>query len=203
MITFEDIQSANSTIKTTDIKGKAYAEVNQRIKAFRMLYPQGEINTIMLSNDADETGEHMCVFRATAGYVDDSGEFRYLASGTAFEREFSSHINRTSYIEVCETSAVGRCLGMIGLGIDTSIASAEEMQNALAQQEEKTTISKDQMARMKAMYSEEELKQMGKELGIKKLSDMPVEYFLKKEQEYINSPEQKKLLQEPINGIWG
>lgn len=39
-IKFEDIQKANETIKTTDIKGKDYAEVNQRIKAFRMIYPQ-------------------------------------------------------------------------------------------------------------------------------------------------------------------
>ena len=38
-ITFEDIQKANETIKTTDIKGKDYAEVNQRIKAYRMVYP--------------------------------------------------------------------------------------------------------------------------------------------------------------------
>lgn len=31
-ITFKDIQEANKTIKTTDVKGKDYAEVNQRIK---------------------------------------------------------------------------------------------------------------------------------------------------------------------------
>ena len=37
-ITFEDIQQANEKIKTTPIKGKDYAEVNQRIRAFRMLY---------------------------------------------------------------------------------------------------------------------------------------------------------------------
>lgn len=39
MITFEQIKMANESIKTTDIKGKEYAEVNQRIKAFRMIYP--------------------------------------------------------------------------------------------------------------------------------------------------------------------
>lgn len=38
-ITFEDIKKANETINTTNIKGKEYAEVNQRIKAFRMIYP--------------------------------------------------------------------------------------------------------------------------------------------------------------------
>jgi len=70
-------------------------------------------------------------------------------------------------------------------------------------EEEKATIDKNQFTRLKAMYTADEIKAMVKELGISKPSEMPVEYFEKKEQEYINSPEQKKLLQEPINGIWG
>ena len=45
MATFEDIKKANETIATTNIKGKEYAEVNQRIKAFRMVYPEGSIIT--------------------------------------------------------------------------------------------------------------------------------------------------------------
>ena len=45
MITFDDIKRANQTIKTTPIQGKDYAEVNQRIKAFRMLFPEGFITT--------------------------------------------------------------------------------------------------------------------------------------------------------------
>ena len=45
-MTFLELQKANETIKTTDIgKGKEYAEVNQRIKAFRMLHPEGCIAT--------------------------------------------------------------------------------------------------------------------------------------------------------------
>ena len=59
MISFEDIKKANETIKTTDVKGKAYAEVNQRIKAFRMVYPEGTIDTEMISN---ENG--ICIFKA-------------------------------------------------------------------------------------------------------------------------------------------
>ena len=65
MIKFEDIQKANETIKTTDIKGKDYAEVNQRIKAFRMVYPDGFIDTEMISN---ENG--VCIFKAMVGYYD-------------------------------------------------------------------------------------------------------------------------------------
>ena len=51
MIKFEDIKKANESIKTTDIKGKDYAEVNQRIKAFRMVYPTGTITTEIVALD--------------------------------------------------------------------------------------------------------------------------------------------------------
>ena len=47
----------------------------------------------------------------------------------------SSQINKTSALENCETSAVGRALGMLGIGIDGSIASADEVKNAVHQQE--------------------------------------------------------------------
>lgn len=127
-IKFEDIQKANDTIKTTDIKGKDYAEVNQRIKAFRMVYPQGAITTDLISN---ENG--ICIFKA----IVQNEEGFVLGTGTAYEKEGSSFINKTSYIENCETSAVGRALGMAGFGIDTSVASAEEVQNAMAQHEQK------------------------------------------------------------------
>lgn len=125
MITFDDIKRANSSIKTTAVQGKDYAEVNQRIKAFRMLFPAGFITTELKSV---ENG--VCIFCATVGYYDENGVAIVLGTGTAYEKEGSSFINKTSYIENCETSAVGRALGMAGLGIDTSVASAEEVQNA-------------------------------------------------------------------------
>ena len=125
MITFEDIRKANENIKTTDIKGKEYAEVNQRIKAFRMVFPNGSISTEIISlNDG--------VVTMRAIVCDEDGKL--LGTGTAQEKETSSFINKTSYIENCETSAVGRALGMCGFGIDTSVASAEEVQNAINNQ---------------------------------------------------------------------
>lgn len=124
-ITFEDIQRANDSIVTTNIKGKDYAEVNQRIKAFRMVYPTGTIETNMMSNQ-----DGVCIFRAKIY----DGEQELIATGTAYEKENSTFINKTSYIENCETSAIGRALGIAGFGIDTSVASAEEVQNAMANQ---------------------------------------------------------------------
>lgn len=165
-ITFEDIQKANNTIITTDIKGKDYAEVNQKIKAFRMVYPTGPIETEMISN---ENG--ICIFKATV--CNEDGDL--LATGTAYEKENSTFINKTSYIENCETSAVGRALGLAGFGIDTSIASAEEVQNAMANQEEKSKkstkiksnmtvknkevmITEQQKEIIKNIYTQEEIK---------------------------------------------
>lgn len=137
MITYEEIRKANESIHTTDIKGKLYAEVNQRIKAFRMVYPHGFIITEMLSN-----GGGVCVFKATVGTydMDADGEAYILGTGTAYEQEGSTFINKTSYIENCETSAVGRALGMAGFGIDTSVASAEEVQNAIINQQASENI---------------------------------------------------------------
>ena len=131
-----DLAIANETIKTTDIKGKDYAEVNQRIKAFRMVYPQGSIQTEMVSNQ-----DGVCIFKAIVS--DENGCL--LGTGTAYEKENSSFINKTSYIENCETSAVGRALGMAGFGIDTSVASAEEVQNAINNQNKKEIGYREQL----------------------------------------------------------
>ena len=126
---WQSLVKANAAIRTTNIKGKEYAEVNQRVKAFRTLYPEGFITTEILCREGG-----LCIIKATVGYYAD-GKSVILATGTAYEKEGSSQINRTSYIENCETSAVGRALGMAGFGIDTSIASADEMNNALLQQD--------------------------------------------------------------------
>lgn len=180
MITFEQIQKANESIKTTDIKGKDYAEVNQRIKAFRQVYPTGQIATEMLSN---ENG--VCVFKATVGYYTNDGEFIGLANGTAYEKESSSFINKTSYIENCETSAVGRALGMCGFGIDTSVASAEEVQNAINNQNntETTTLNFNgteakatpkQVEVLKKTYSGANLKKLLEANNITAIEELPM-----------------------------
>lgn len=194
-VTFEDIKEANKLIKTTDVKGKDYAEVNQRIKAFRMLYPNGTILTEMISNDSG-----VCIFKASVYDGDD----HILATGTAYEKEGSTFINKTSYIENCETSAVGRALGMCGLGIDTSIASAEEVQNAIANQEKgKTNVTKKagdikiqptQIEILNKYYVGENMDKLLKANGLSKLEDMPMvkaSEIIKKLQEVAKKDEEK------------
>ena len=127
MSTYEDICKANATLHPIDVKGKQYAPVTERIKAFRMIHPEGGITTEIVSIEGG-----VCVIRAMVT----TAEGQVLGTGTAYEKESSSYINKTSYIENCETSAVGRALGMAGYGIDGSMASAEELLNAMKQQED-------------------------------------------------------------------
>ena len=139
-ITYADIEKACEGLRVTPIERynkktgkrdtKDYVDVAQRVKAFRRLYPQGFIKTEFVRLEGG-----FCVMRATAGFYDD-GTAVVISTGTAQESQDANMINKTSYIENCETSAIGRALGMAGIGIDGGIASADEMQNALKQQEQ-------------------------------------------------------------------
>ena len=170
MVSYQDIAKANESIETTPIKGKEYAEVPQRIRAFRMLYPEGFIVTDMLSNE-----DGVCVFRASVGYYED-GDPITIGVGTAYEKENSTFINKTSYIENCETSAVGRALGMAGIGIDTSVASAEEVQTAILNQMEtpERTASEAQIKVLTARYKGANLTKLLEKNNIDRIEDLPM-----------------------------
>ena len=124
-MTYEDIQRVNGEIEMVDIQKKPYATVNERVKAFRKLYPEGTIKTTIVSDDGQTV-----VMRAEIYNGD-----LLLADGIAQETKGSSFINKTSWYENCQTGAVGRALGMCGLGIDGGIASADEVNGAKEQQE--------------------------------------------------------------------
>jgi len=123
---------SNYKFKTTNIRGKQYVEVNERIKFFRQEeeYKNWTISTEFTALDAEQ-----CVCKAI---VADTNQ-RVIATGHAHEERSASHINKTSYVENCETSAIGRALAMMGIGIDTSIASANEVNDAIAKQESTPT----------------------------------------------------------------
>jgi hypothetical protein len=137
-----------SKLKTINIKGKEYVEVTERIRVFRETFPLGSIMTEILTN---ENG--VCVFKATI-IVDN----QILAVGHAYEKEGSTFINKTSYIENCETSAVGRALGMLGIGIDTSIATAEEVNIAIINQDPvltlETVYKNDGIEKARTLYNQ-------------------------------------------------
>lgn len=115
-------------MKTINIKGKQYVTVNERVKAFREHYPEFSLETELIEVTSD-TALIRAVIRNPEG--------RILATGTSFERRDNSlsMVNKTSHVENCETSAWGRALGNLGIGIDESIASAQEVAGAIARQD--------------------------------------------------------------------
>tara|TARA_R110000751_G_scaffold48529_3_gene108015 strand:- start:510 stop:1043 length:534 start_codon:yes stop_codon:yes gene_type:complete len=112
-------------LKTVNIKGKQYVEVHERLRYFREKYPE-----YTLDSEVIEKTEDTITFKAFI--LNEQG--RLIASGSAEERRGSSFINKTSYVENCETSAWGRALGNFGIGLDTSVASADEVSNAIKNQ---------------------------------------------------------------------
>ena len=174
-----NLAQANEMLTKVDIKGKDYIPVSERIRAFRYIYPRGQIATEIIGL---ENG--VCTMKASV--FDDEGHL--LGTGHAQEKESSSFINKTSYIENCETSCIGRALGSCGIGLENGFASFEEVANAKLQQgekiEPKTTISNDQWKTLNQMYTKEEIKGFYKELGISNGKDIPIEFYQKKADEY-------------------
>lgn len=134
-------------MKTIDIKGKPYVEVNERLKFFRENYKGWSLTSEIIS-----INNGVVVIKATIS--DENNVVK--ATGLAYEKENSTFINKTSFIENCETSAWGRALGNLGIGIDTSIASAEEVQNAMLNQAEKTKPDIDIILGLEATVSSDE-----------------------------------------------
>tara|TARA_R100001163_G_scaffold60606_1_gene50031 strand:+ start:355 stop:843 length:489 start_codon:yes stop_codon:yes gene_type:complete len=157
-------------LKTVNIKGKEYVEVNERLKYFRANYKGW-----CLSTDIVELSDDRCTFKATI--FDEAGNIR--ATGHAQEKEGSSFINKTSFIENCETSAWGRALANLGIGLDTSVASYEEVANAVTQQ--KTTT--------KEVLSEEKFNAM-----LKAVNDGKIDLVKSKIDNYTLLPHQEKAL---------
>ncbi len=113
-------------MKTINIKGKEYVTVDERIKFLRENYPDSQILTEIINIDAESI-----IMKASLNI-----NGKVVAVGHASEDKNSSYINKTSYIENCETSAIGRCLGIYGIGVCGSIASADEVINAINQQQQ-------------------------------------------------------------------
>lgn len=113
--------------KAIDIKGKKYVLVSDRILAFNEIFPNGSISTELVS----EASADMVVIKATVlpSYETPQRIFTGYSQATWGD----GYINKTSALENCETSAVGRALAMMGIGVIDSIASVDEINKAQTQ----------------------------------------------------------------------
>lgn len=114
--------SNNGTVK---IHGREYKTVALRVQEFRDKNPEWSIQTELV-----ESGDRVVI---KAIISNDRG--RVIGTGFAEELRGSTQINKTSALENCETSAIGRALAACGFG-GSEYASANEVQNAIAQQSE-------------------------------------------------------------------
>ena len=117
--------------KTGRVTTKQYATVDSRVEFFREKYPERSIET---DYPLIDLSKGYCMCRATI--KNEKGVI--VSQGSAYEwtSKPGSMVNGTSYVENCETSAVGRALGFLGIGINgMGIASAEEVQAAITHTE--------------------------------------------------------------------
>lgn len=115
--------------KAISIHGKGYVLVSDRVLHFNEKYPDGAIITKLLSNPTAE----MVVVHAKV--VPDVSKPERWFTGLSQAKWGDGIINKTSALENAETSAVGRALGMMGIGVIESIASADEMNKASSYQQ--------------------------------------------------------------------
>ena len=115
------------------IHGKEYVMVHERIQILHeKIGSDVSINTEIIADD-----EQQIIMKATISIVSTNEEdviTTQIFTGHAQEFKNSTQINTTSAYENCETSAIGRACANLGIGIESSVSSAEEVQTAIHQQ---------------------------------------------------------------------
>jgi hypothetical protein len=122
-----------------------YEPVADRVEKFYDRYPDGRINTAIVEHDAERG---FILMRAEVYRLPDDA--LPAATGHAFELKAEGYVNKTSYIENCETGAVGRALAMLNFKTKRGIASREEMEKSERAQPRQATGDKPASEQAKA-----------------------------------------------------
>ncbi|HVG30577.1 MAG TPA: hypothetical protein VM864_12795 [Pyrinomonadaceae bacterium] len=106
-----------------------YVPVAERLEKFYQTFPEGRVTTSIVEHSSESGFVLMRaeVYRS----ADDAAP---AATGHAFEVRGESYVNKTSYVENAETSAVGRALALLGFEVKRGIASREELQKTARMQ---------------------------------------------------------------------
>lgn len=117
--------------KSGGVVSKEYATVDGRVVFFRENYKGWRLNTEFPVLNLDDN-KCVCIARV----FDPDGNVASTGIAYEWQDKPGSMVNSTSFIENAETSAVGRALGFLGIGIDgTGIASYEEVKMAQEHQD--------------------------------------------------------------------
>lgn len=101
---------------------ESYASVQDRIAEFVKDFPEGSVRTRMTKDEGPEVTFEARVYRHPSDVR--AGVY---TSGWAREVEGKSPVNRTSHVENCETSAIGRALANMGYATNNQRPSRSEM----------------------------------------------------------------------------
>lgn len=119
-----------------NIRGKFYTTVDTRLQCFRKVFgSDARVTTDIIINDLERV-----VVKATVSIYQD-GKWRDIGNDFAEEFRNQGPVNKTSALENCTTSAIGRALANCGLG-GGEYASAFEVDNAINSKETAPDLSK-------------------------------------------------------------
>lgn len=102
-----------------------YVPVSERVDKFYQKHPEGRILTTVVEHDR-EAG--FIMFRAEV--YRNPEDTMPAATGHAYEYKDAGYVQKSSYIETGETSAIGRALAFLNFETKRGIASREEIEKA-------------------------------------------------------------------------
>lgn len=105
--------------------GKTYTKVDYRLRKLRQLfgYDVSIVSTIL-----ERSSHEVCVETTIQIYIENRG-WQVIANGLSHETRDKSVMHNNSYVEIAETSSIGRALANLGL-FGSEYASANEIENA-------------------------------------------------------------------------
>jgi len=168
-----------------NIHGKQYKTVAERVNEIHKEH-SGEISITTEIINSDWLDAGVVVMQANVFiHTNGNGKEPAVFTGHAYEQLDSTMINKTSALENCETSAIGRALASAGYG-GGEFASADEVANAVAQQstptsqrDEKVDAPKPEKPKATVLWSESARERkiaFGKHKGTK-WSKLPSDYI--------------------------
>ena len=144
--------------KAVKIKGNDYVMVKDRITFFNNSYSNGKIVTDVVSDNGKEI-----VFKAVV--IPDAKNPERVFCGHASGVRGGKGVDSTSAVENAETSAVGRALAMMGIGVIDSVASVDEIK--IAEKREYKEVEPEENPNKMSIAQKRLIVDMLRERGVK------------------------------------
>ena len=122
-----------------------YEPVEVRLDAFWKQYPNGRVHTAVMEKKEDS-------ILILASIYAERNDMNPIATGIAEEIKGSSPVNRISWVENCETSAIGRALANANFAAKGKRPSREEMEKVQRQEVAQANVSAEQIEKASMVF---------------------------------------------------